>query len=636
MNNIRTILECPKCATLVAFEYASSNIKECTCGSVVQRINFSNGSVQELKVEPALNTVTVKGYYIKPGTTGEWDKKQFKVLGKMGVWFEESFFSYWFIVFNGGETGFLAEGYGMYAVLLPDKTGIIKKSDLANNKIGQVTTLTNYQLQKKNSSNYWEVEGELYLENFSAGFEVFEYANEKGNLLTIFEWANQEVNAYHNNPVSFEALNLTNTQDKNPFGKELKCPNCFKAIKIATYPLAQSCVCAGCGTFYAIENHQPDKKGNNKNNLFDPLLALGTKGVLKDVAYEVIGYTQKQEQTAYKSKWREYVLFNPAYGLAFLSEYDGHWIFLKETISCPVVVNDNIKEFEYGKKTFNLFNSYTYKVDEAKGEFPYNIFDNKSTLVKEYISPPEIWIREKDNREGITWFYGQHISIKEITTAFTISSSIPWRVGTGAVQPTGYMGIQKSITTALLAFLLLLIIHLLFMFSRQEKVILDRTYNTVDSADKTIIVTEKFDLTRWRSHLTFDISAPVNNSWFELSATLVNTVTGEEFSMQKGVEYYSGYTDGESWSDGSASETAYITNIPAGTYFLQMEGTREHTAAYKINNFSVKVVYDAAHYRNFWFAVLLVLIWPLVNYLISSQREKNRWDNSPFSNYKTE
>lgn len=289
MNNIRTILECPKCAAMVAFEYASSNIKECTCGSVVQRINISNGSIQELKIEPALHTVTVKGYYIKPGTTGEWDKKPFKVLGKMGVWFEESFFSYWFIVFNDGETGFLAEGYGMYSILLPEKTGVIKSSDLANNKIGQITTLTNYQLQKKNSSYYWEVEGELWIENVSANFEVYEYASKKGNLLTIFEWDDHSLNAYHNKPVSFEALNLKNIQEKNPYGKELKCPQCFKTIKIATYPLAQSCTCNSCGTLYAIEKHQPDKKGNNKNNLFEPLLALGTKGVLKNVEYEEIG-----------------------------------------------------------------------------------------------------------------------------------------------------------------------------------------------------------------------------------------------------------------------------------------------------------------------------------------------------------
>lgn len=636
MSNIRTILECPKCAALVAFEYASSNIKECTCGSVLQRVNVSKESVQELKVEQSLNTVTVKGYYIKPGTTGEWDKKQFKVLGKMGVWFEESFFSYWFIVFNSGETGWLAEGYGLYSVLLPDKAGIIKNGELAYAKIGNVTTLTNYQLQKKNSTYYWEVEAELWIENVSASFEVYEYANENGSLLTIFQWANDKTDAYHNNPVSFDALNLKNLQEKNPYGKEMKCPQCIKPIKLVTYPLAQSCVCNGCGTFYAIERQYPNKKGNNKNNLFEPLLPIGTKGLLKNIAYEVVGYIQKQEQTAYKSKWREYVLFNPKYGFAFLSEYDGHWIFLKETILSPVIFNDNTKEFEYGRKTFSLYNSYTYKVDEAKGEFPYNIFDNESTLAKEYISPPEIWIREKDNQEGITWFYGQHISAKEITSAFPPIASVPYRVGTGAVQPTGYMGKTKLITTTLIAIVALLLIHLLFMINSQDRVIVERTYSIPDSANKVTIVTEKFDLDKWRSNLTFYISATVNNSWFELNASLVNAATGEEFSMEKGVEYYYGYTDGESWSEGDRNETAHITNIPAGRYFLQMEGTAESNAAVKLKTFSVKAVYDETSYRNFLFAVLLLLIWQAVTYLISSQREQNRWSNSPFSNYKTE
>jgi Domain of unknown function (DUF4178) len=612
---------------MVAFEHPSSNLKVCTCGSVLQKIN------NELKADNSLNNVTVKGYHIKPGTTGEWEKKQFKVLGKMGVWYEESFYSYWFIVFNDGSTGFLAEGSGMYSILVSEKNPVIKNSDLANNKIGQVVTLTDYQLQKKNNSYYWEVEGELWLDNYSAFFDVYEYAGESGRFFTIFKWANNVADAYHNNPVSFDALNLNNIQEVNPLGKELKCPQCFKAIKMITYPLAQSCTCNSCGTFYAIEKNQPDKKGNNSNNLFEPLLALGTKGVLKGVSYEVVGYVKKQEQNAYKSKWKEYVLFNSIYGFAFLSEYDGHWIFLKETILCPVILNDNTKEFEFANESFHLFNSYTYSVIEAKGEFPYNIFDNKNTLVKEYISPPEIWIREKDNREGITWFFGEHISIKEITSAFAVTATVPYRKGIGAVQPTNYINIKKLVTITLVAIVALLLIHLLLISNKQNKVITEENYYFTDSADNVKVVTEKFDFNKWRSNVAFTISAPVNNSWFELNATLVNAVTGEEYSLQKGVEYYYGYSGGESWTEGSTDETAYITNIPSGKYFLQMEGVRESNLLNKPNNFSVKAVYDAVDYRNFWFAVLLVLIWPVINYIISNQKEKSRWGNSPFSNY---
>jgi len=615
---------------MLAFEHALSNLKECTCGAVLQRKN------NELTVEGSLNAVTVKGYQLKPGTTGKWNDKTFTILGKIGVWFEESFFSYWCIVFNNGQTGWLAEGYGMYAILEAEEKSIIVENDLHTLKIGQVAKLSDCQLQKKNSSYYWEVEGELYLKNFAAYFEVYEYASEKGPLYTIFQWKNNVTETYNNYPVSFEALQLKNIQEKNPYGLQLKCPQCFKEIQLVSYPLAQSCACNSCGNFYAIEKKQAIKKGNNKNNLFDPLLALGTKGILKNIPYEVVGYSQKEEHNAYASRWREYTLFNAAHGFAFLSEFDGHWIYVKETITAPVILNDNIKAFELEKETFHLFNSYSYSVIEAKGEFPYNIFDNKNTLVKEYISPPEIWIREKDSKEGITWFFGEHITVNEIKKAFPIKGTIPYRKGIGAVQPTGYISLNKLALGTIIAVLLLLLLHVLFVNEKEERIINEDTYYFSDSTDKVKIVTQKFDLDKWRSNLSFNISAPVNNNWFELNATLVNTATGKEYTLSQGVEYYYGYSDGENWTEGSRSETAYLTNIPAGKYFLEMEGTREATGLNKLNYYSVKVIYDGASYRNFWFSVLLLLLWPIINFIRNMYSEQSRWANSPYSNYGTD
>jgi len=455
-------------------------------------------------------------------------------------------------------------------------------------------------------------------------------------LYDIFQWKDDTVDNYINYPVTFDELQLKNTGNKNPYGTQLKCPQCFKEIKLVTYPLAQSCTCDSCGSFFAIEKNQPVKKGSNKNNLFDPLLALGTKGNFKNIEYEVVGYTQKEEQNAYASRWREYVLFNPTYGFAFLSEFDGHWIYVKETIAAPVILNDNIKAFELDKETFHLFNAYGYTLIEAKGEFPYNAFDNTNTQVKEYISPPEIWIREKDSKEGITWFFGEHITVNEIKKTFPLKGGIPYRKGVGAVQPTGYISIEKLLLAGVVGILLLLLIQVLFLNGRTEKNIHENTYYFADSTDKIKTVTEKFDLDKWRSNLSFTINAPVNNSWFELNATLVNATTGKEYSVEQGVEYYYGYTDGENWTEGSRNETAYITNIPAGKYFLELEGTRENSGINKLSSYGVKVVYDRSSYRNFWFAVLLLLIWPLVNYLRNMYSEKNRWQNSPYSNYGNE
>jgi hypothetical protein len=60
----------------------------------------------------------------------------------------------------------------------------------------------------------------------------------------------------------------------------------------------------------------------------------------------VIGYVKKEEDNIYHSKWREYTLYNPQQGYAFLSEYEGNWIFIRENCNSPVLLNQNEKSFE--------------------------------------------------------------------------------------------------------------------------------------------------------------------------------------------------------------------------------------------------------------------------------------------------
>lgn len=615
---------------MVSFEYASSNITCCSaCGNILIRTGDT------LAITQQLNAVTIKGYLLQPGTTGTWNGRTFKVLGRMGVWFEEAFYNYWFIVFNDDTTGFLAEGYGMYAILLPTQEPLITKDDLDNNRIGDQSA-SGYQLQKKSVTYYWEAEGELCLPGNSPYFEVFDYAAENGNLLTVFEWPDKPIAVYTDHPVTPGSLALKNTTTGDPYGITLKCRECATDIRVKTYPLSNSCTCGSCGTYYAIEKRSLVRKKANKRNHDDQLLAIGAKGELRGIRYEVIGYVEKEENNQYQSRWREYVLYNVQEGFAFLSEFDGHWIFVKETVECPVVLNEETESLTFNNEPFQLYNSYTYSIRDASGEFPYNIFDNNSTKVKEYISPPEMWIREKDAKEGIAWFFGQHITIGEIKSAFDMQGAAPYRQGIGAVQPVNYINTYKLAVLCIAGILGLLIIHWALMLNKENRTITEQVAYFNDSTNTVKITTEKFHLDKWRSNLTFEVFAPVNNSWFELSSSLVNTKTGTEYSMEKGVEYYYGYSDGENWTEGSKDATGYITNIPAGDYILTMEGLRETTYVSKLENFTVKVIYDAPGYRNFWYAALLFLIWPVVNYFRSNAKEKKRWENSPYAKFDTE
>ena len=212
---------------------------------------------------------------------------------------------------------------------------------------------------------------------------------------------------------------------------------------------------------------------------------------------------------------------------------------------------------------------------------------------------------------------------------------MPYRSGIGAVQPTGFISLQKMIRATLIGILVLLFTHFFIGMTKQERVLFDSMISFPDSSFQVSMVTQKFVFDKWRSNVRFSIEAPVNNSWFELGATLVNAQTGKEYSVEKGVEYYYGYSGGESWTEGDRKEDAYLTKIPAGTYFLQLQGTAEGNPYNKLPHFSLVITYDVPNTRNILWAIFLLLLWPVGKYLLMNHNEKRRWSNSPYSMYES-
>jgi len=190
---------------------------------------------------------------------------------------------------------------------------------------------------------------------------------------------------------------------------------------------------------------------------------------------------------------------------------------------------------------------------------------------------------------------------------------------------------------AVIGFLFLLLIHSFISENKQKRILLNQTYLFYDTSNFISTVTEKYILDKKRSNIELKIQAPVRNSWFELSATLVNAVTGKEYSLEKGVEYYYGYSGGESWSEGSTKARAYFTRVPAGTYFFQLDAIRESGFnAANMPEFYLTITYDVTNNRNLWWSLFLFLGCILGKYILINQKETARWSNSPYSNYSDE
>lgn len=637
-----SVLEtCPACGRVLYFSHGETNLFHCQCGGALLR----RDGIIEAK---PFYTIAQPTDFIQPGTEGLWNGKFFKVLGRVRAWFEECVFNYWTIAWEDGGLAYLGEGYGLFAIY--EKTTVdenVNPTLLDGLQVGKRVKLfanASFVLERKYTAYKWELEGEAWLPQAPATFGTFEAAAENGKRIEIFEAGRNLLRSFQVHYVSLESLQLTNTRMAAPGTRPAVCKKCGKENELKGFPFCHSYACVHCGTRHAMERGGDFKQSGQTNSTdAGPGIALGSKGQIKGIAYEVIGYAQKQERSKYRSQWKEYTLYNPQQGFAFLSEYAGHWIYVKERGHAPVLDKDGVTSFTFDEERFELYNRYYFDVVNAAGEFPYNVFNDGDKQATEFISPPEVWIKEKSGGEGIVWFLGEHIDDADLVNALDKPVALPYKSGVGAVDPKGYVGFDKIAKTGLAGILFLLFVHLLTSLSHLNRKVSEGTYSFGNSDTLTRVV-NGIELEKGSSNLRFDIWANVDNGWCEVGGTLVNANTGTEYSFEQGVEYYHGYEGGENWSEGGTKESAYLNSIPAGRYNLIVRGLRENKSVYPLTtgaqtysaglpSFDLHVTYDVSNDRNFFLCLIPVLLWSIVHGLMVRHNERQRWYNSPFTPY---
>jgi hypothetical protein len=129
-----------------------------------------------------------------------------------------------------------------------------------------------------------------------------------------------------------------------------------------------------------------------------------------------------------------------------------------------------------------------------------------------------------------------------------------------------------------------------------------------------------------KHNIEIEVRAPsLSNNWAYVVVDLVNDATGKVIDLEAGLEYYHGYDDGESWSEGSTTKSEVIGPQPSGKYILRTEGQTGGTG-----EVPVSVTVRQGVFRGRYFAMALglfcvpFLLVGLLDYLF----EKKRWENS--------
>lgn len=419
---------------------------------------------------------------------------------------------------------------------------------------------------------------------------------------------------------------------------EVNCPHCKKKIAKYTGARSQYIVCGGCNTVFSDINGTITKEGSFAKKI-SATLPIGAVGVFDNIKYVVVGLLIANERYSI-AQWNEYILYNEDHGYITLSEYERHWNIVKPITNLP----PSFKPTMYEGEEYKIFNKYRSFYSAAQGEFTWKVTSKAVNQYAEFIAPPHSIIQEISN--GVKEYY-QSTYIDNAYISETFKANLPTYIsspnGVYSNQPNVFYKYTEFLRVPTLGFLVgMVLICILQMFLTPSTYILSETValDTIPGKPDSFkpYVSHSFDLHSAAGHSSVQtiLTASLDNTWLEAEVNLVNQETDDEYSTEIGVEYYYGYEDGATWSEGNSTYDKILSMVPDGRYKIVVTPTTESIAItdYKklnrVQSLNIRLVQNSIITSNYILLILLVCIVPVYVEWRKSLFEQTRWSNSNY------
>ena len=420
--------------------------------------------------------------------------------------------------------------------------------------------------------------------------------------------------------------------------RSVNCPNCGAATTVRTFGHAVNVVCMSCRSI--LDAKDPGVTILQKYHDAvpqEPLIPLGIRGTLpgETIQREVVGFQVREivvDDIPYQ--WREYLLFNPYHGFRYLTEYAGHWNVVSTLRSLPdgdhLPGSSGTRGFD--GRQFGHFQTATATTVFVLGEFPWQVRVGDKVTAVDYVAPPRMLSAEVTSDKEVTWSLGQYTPGDEIWKGLGLPGSAPNAEGVFADQPSPYATVTRRMWRN--AGWLLAVATLLWIFhlasARNRPVFTQAFRYDPRQIQDASLVTPIFEIDGSPSAVRVETQTDLDNQWMGVGYALVNDDTGQAFEFAREVSFYAGVEDGESWTEGSRTDSVTLPTIPPGHYFLRIEPEGERIG--KPVDYRVNVIEDVA--TSLWYVVtvILVMIPPIVTSIRASGFESRRWAESDHGN----
>jgi DNA-directed RNA polymerase subunit RPC12/RpoP len=641
------VANCPSCGAQIEFKSGQSIVVICEyCRSAVARTD------RDLKDLGKVAEVVETGSPLDVGLRGKWRDVSFELTGRaqlgheMGGQWDE-----WYATFSNGWLGWLAEAQGRFYLTfqypVPDGVQLPPFEQLElGQQVPGLPWPTPLMVAETGRATARGAKGEIpYL--LTPG-ETYYYADLSGadRAFGTLDYNQSPPLIFLGHEATLAELGITTTraperEEHRVGAASLSCPNCGGPLELRAPDKTERVTCPNCNSLLDVNQGRLEFLKALEKQWFQPLIPLGTVGEVPEGKMTVIGAMARSvtiEGTQYF--WSEYLLYNPQIGFRWLVDSDDHWNYVRAIP--PGEVYESAKSVSYGGKSYRIFQDAHARVESVLGEFYWKVETGEQVRGVDYISPPYMLSKEvstiyitdpndaSKNRRAtgeINWSLGSYVTVPQIEKSFSVSG-LPRPKNIAPNQPYKHGWIYKYWIAFLV--LTLLVGFLTFAMSPSTRQVFSQTVTLppLPNEDGTqIFFSEPFELAG-RRNIRIIGESPVQNTWVYLEGDLINDETGVVQSFPIDISYYQGVEDGESWSEGAQSDSAYTSSMPAGRYILRLEGQWEKWS--QPAPVSIRIEQNVTHGFNLLIALIVLSIGPIVMAIYHIGFERRRWSESMF------
>lgn len=420
----------------------------------------------------------------------------------------------------------------------------------------------------------------------------------------------------------------------------VQCPACGGPITLRGFGAVEQVACPFCGSELA-----PEESGALQilaavqRHRQVSVLPLNARGTLDGAEWEIIGIVWRQcvvDGVTYP--WQEFLLYNPYRGYRWLiyQMTDGHWGLGEPLPGAPKTLARGHKSVAFKGETFKHFQTSLAQVIYVEGEFPWQVHRGDQAVAHDYVAPPHgLSIEQQTTEDGgtdVTFTRMRHIEPGEVWKAFGRPASPPSTSGVGPLQPNPWTRGQPLLW---ISFLVLLALwggcSWLYVQARTNKVVLDRQDLTVAPFSQEIEIGKPGEKTTVELRLT---AQPLSNAYAYAEVMLVSQSSEEAIGIGLTAEEWHGVEDGESWREADETPTVVVGGVEGGKYLVQVvteAGSQPGQPAPTDLRLGLRVRQDVPLLRYVLLPLLVILSFPLLNFLLGRVFEGRRWSKSDYA-----